>query len=412
QERKARTQSFLDRFEQRYAIGVIVSVALFILLMPPLSGVAFDTNFYTAMVLLTVASPCALVIGVPSAVLSAIATAARRGVLFKGGAHLEELARVRAIAFDKTGTLTYGKPRVTDIIPQPGVSEAQLIGVLLQAEMLSEHPLARAVTAYAAEHGISAAEPEQFEAIVGRGVRVVTSGIETLVGSPRLFSERGLTMPAAISSELDRLAAAGRQSALIVYHNTSWLGIVTVMDQERPDAAARIAALRRAGVRTIVMLTGDEPRIAEAIGRRLGIDEIHAGLLPEDKLRLVEDLGRRHGSVAMVGDGVNDAPALAAANLGIAMGGAGTDAALESADVVLMSDDLGALAYAVDLSRRSQRIIWQNITFALGVVVVLVVLTLTVGVALPLGVVGHEGSTILVVLNGLRLLAFRAPASV
>jgi Cd2+/Zn2+-exporting ATPase len=408
QERKARTQSVLDRFEQWYAIGVIVSVALFILLVPPITGAPFDANFYTAMVLLTVASPCALVIGVPSAVLSAIATAARRGVLFKGGAHLEELARIRAIAFDKTGTLTYGKPKITDIEPQPGVSEEELLQVLLRAEMLSEHPLARAVTAYAATHGVVADEPEQFEAIVGRGVRAAWDGAETLVGSPHLFADRGITVPPDILAEIDRLAASGRQSLLIVYRAGAWLGLVSVMDQERPDAAEKIAALRRAGINTIVMLTGDEPRIAEAIGKRLGIDEIHAGLMPEDKLRLVEELGRRHGPIAMVGDGVNDAPALAAATVGVAMGGAGTDAALESADVVLMSDDLGALAYAVDLSRRSQRIVWQNIAFALVVVVVLVTLTLTVGVALPLGVVGHEGSTILVVLNGLRLLSLRS----
>ncbi len=405
QERKARTQSVLDRFEQRYALGVIVAVAVFIIVGPSLTGQSFDDNFYRAMVLLTVASPCALVIGVPSAVLSAIAAAARRGVLFKGGAYLEQLAQVRVVAFDKTGTLTFGHPRVTDVLPQPGVDADTLMTTLLRAELMSEHPLARAVTTYAAERGIVVDEPEQFEAITGRGVRAVWDGVETLVGTPRLMAERGIAVPPGIQAAFEQLAASGRQTSMAVWRGGSWLGMVSVMDQERPDAAARIAALRRAGIQRVVMLTGDAAHIAEPMARRLGIDEVHAGLLPADKLRLVQTLGTRYGPVAMVGDGVNDAPALAAATVGVAMGGAGTDAALESADLVLMSDDLGALAAAVRLSRRSQQIVWQNIGFALAVVVLLVLATLSIGVPLPLGVVGHEGSTIIVVLNGLRLLA-------
>ncbi|PDV98265.1 heavy metal translocating P-type ATPase [Candidatus Chloroploca asiatica] len=407
QARKAQTQSFLDRAEQWYAMGVIATVALFILLVPPLFGVNFSDNFYRGMVLLTVASPCALVISVPAALLSAIANAARKGVLFKGGAHLEELSRVKVIAFDKTGTLTYGRPEVTDILPQPGVTAHALLTAVARAEAQSEHPIARAILAYAEAQGLETDEPEAFEAVTGMGVRATWEGQETLVGAPKLFAHAGLPVPQELLDEADRLALEGRGTVLLAARGGRWLGLITVMDRERPDAAAQLAELRAAGIERIVMLTGDNERVAEALGRRLGIDEVHASLMPEDKLRIVEDLGRRYGPTAMVGDGVNDAPALAAAASGIAMGAAGTDAALETADIVLMRDDLSAIAYAVKLSKRTQRIVWQNISFALTVVVVLVIATLTIGIPLPLGVVGHEGSTIIVVLNGLRLLAHR-----
>lgn len=407
QARKAQTQSFLDRAEQWYAMGVIATVALFILLVPPIFGVNFSDNFYRGMVLLTVASPCALVISVPAALLSAIANAARKGVLFKGGAHLEELSRVKVIAFDKTGTLTYGHPEVTDILPQPGVTEHALLAAVTRAEYQSEHPIARAILAYAEAQGLETEEPESFEAVTGMGVRATWDGQETLVGAPKLFAHAGVPVPQELLDEADRLALEGRGTVLLASRGGHWLGLVTVMDRERPDAGAQLAALRAAGIERIVMLTGDNERVAEALGRRLSIDEVHASLMPEDKLRIVEDLGRRYGPTAMVGDGVNDAPALAAAASGIAMGAAGTDAALETADIVLMRDDLSAIAYAVKLSKRTQRIVWQNISFALTVVVVLVIATLTIGIPLPLGVVGHEGSTIIVVLNGLRLLAHR-----
>ncbi|GIV90080.1 MAG: hypothetical protein KatS3mg055_2598 [Chloroflexus sp.] len=398
QARKARSQSFLEYFEQRYAIGVIVAVILFILAVPALTGADFADTFYRGMVLLTVASPCALVISVPASLLSAIAAGARRGVLFKGGVHIEELSKVRVIAFDKTGTLTFGKPTMTDLVPMNGVDEADLLAIVARAEQPSEHPIARAILQAAEERGITVAPPEQFTAVTGMGVRAMWEGVETLVGSPRLFAEAGVVVPPELSARADELMAQGRGSVLFVRRGEQWLGLVAVMDRERPDAAQRIAELRAAGIERIVMLTGDNPQVAEAMARRLGVDEVHAGLLPADKLRIVEQLRQRYGGVAMVGDGVNDAPALAAATVGIAMGAAGTDAALETADLVLMRDDLSAITYALRLSRRTQRVVWQNITFALAVVVVLVTTTLTVGVPLPLGVVGHEGSTIIVVL--------------
>jgi Cd2+/Zn2+-exporting ATPase len=404
---KARTQSFLERFEQWYALGVIAAVALFITLVPALTGRPFAESFYTGMVLLTVASPCALVISVPAALLSAIANGARHGVLFKGGAHLEALSQARVVAFDKTGTLTYGRPEVADLLPAQGVTADELLAAVARAEALSEHPIARAILAHASGRGIVPAEPETFAAVTGMGVRASWDGAETAVGSPRLMEQLGHPAPAAMLAEADRLAEEGRGTVLLARQGERWLGLVTVMDRERATAVANIRALRAAGIRHMVMLTGDNARVAEAMGERLGVDEVYAGLLPEDKLRLVDELTRRHGPVVMVGDGVNDAPALAAAATGIAMGAAGTDAAMETADVVLMGDDLGALAYAVRLGRRTQRIVWQNIAFALAVVVALVLATLSVGVPLPLGVVGHEGSTIVVVLNGLRLLADR-----
>ncbi len=404
---KARTQSFLERFEQWYALGVIGAVALFITLVPAVTGRPFAESFYTGMVLLTVASPCALVISVPAALLSAIANGARHGVLFKGGAHLEALSQAKVVAFDKTGTLTYGRPEVADVAPAPGVTAEELLAAVARAERMSEHPIARAILAHAAAQGISPDEPEQFAAVTGMGVRASWDGVETVVGSARLMEHLGRPAPAELLAEADRLTEQGRGTVLLARRGERWLGLVTVMDRERATAAANIRALKAAGIKRTVMLTGDNARVAEALADRLGIDEVHAGLLPEDKLRLVEELGRRHGPVVMVGDGVNDAPALAAASTGIAMGAAGTEAAMETADIVLMGDDLGALAYAVKLGRRAQRVVWQNIVFALAVVVVLVLATLTVGVPLPLGVVGHEGSTIIVVLNGLRLLADR-----
>lgn len=407
QERKANTQRFLDRFEQYYAMGVIGVVALFIIFVPMLFQVDWADNFYRGMVLLTVASPCALVISVPAALLSAIANAARHGVLFKGGAYLEDLSKVDAVAFDKTGTLTFGKPDLADVLPQPGISREELLEALIRAEMMSEHPIARAIVRHAEEQELEHAEPDHFEAITGRGIRATWDGEDTLIGSQRLMEEAGLTVPADMLKQLEELHSTGRSTAMLVNRGGRWLGIATVMDRERPDAAQKIAALREAGIKHIVMLTGDAASIAEPMAKRLGIDEVHAGLLPEDKLRLIEDARKRYGNVAMVGDGVNDAPALATATVGIAMGAAGTDAALESADLVLMKDDLGAIAYALKLSRRTQRIVWQNIIFALSVAATLVVLTLTIGVPLPMGVVGHEGSTIIVVLNGLRLLANR-----
>lgn len=405
-EHKGEMQSFLDRGEKYYTVGVIVSVALYIVGMNFLTANPFNEIFYRAMVLLTVASPCALVISVPASVLSAIAGGARGGVLFKGGGYVEALYRVKTIAFDKTGTLTYGRPEVADLLPADGVAPEYLLAVAARAEINSQHPIARSIVRHAGKEGIYPSEPDHFEESIGSGVLARWNDRETLIGSPRMMAERGYPVDAdsGMTQRIEELRRHGRKTVLLVRHDGEYLGTITVMDRERTDAAEQIRRLRKEGIRRIVMLTGDDSTTGQAVADRLGVDEMHAELMPEDKVTRIEELQERYGAVAMVGDGVNDAPALARSQVGIAMGAAGTDAALESADVVLMADDLGALVRAVKVSHRARRIIRQNVVFAMGVVVVLVALTLTVGVPLPLGVLGHEGSTIIVVLNGLRLL--------
>jgi Cd2+/Zn2+-exporting ATPase len=254
---------------------------------------------------------------------------------------------------------------------------------------------------------LSIAPPEEFAAITGMGVRASWDAEETLVGSLRLMERQCLIVPAQLRAQVEQMLAGGQGTVLVAWRGGRWLGAIGVADEPRPEVVAQLAALHAEGIERIVMLTGDNAQVATALAKHLGIDEAYAGLLPEEKLAHIESLRARYGAVAMVGDGVNDAPALAAADLGIAMGAAGTDAALETADIVLMRDDLAALAYARRLSRRTQRIVWQNIGFALAVMLVLVCATLLGEVSLPLGVLGHEGSTILVVLNGLRLLLDR-----
>jgi Cd2+/Zn2+-exporting ATPase len=407
QEEKAKTQRFLDAFEQKYALGVIAATLLAITI-PLLMGHGFAPTFYRAMTLLVVASPCALVISTPASILSAIANAARHGILFKGGAHLENMAGVKAIAFDKTGTLTKGKPAVTDILPAAGLTEDELLALAAGLEARSEHPLALAIVAEARSRGLTYTPARGFEAVTGRGGRAQIDGRSYLIGNRELFGacrECGSILPEEIEAQMTGLEEAGKTAMLIGDEGSgAILGILAVADQVRAESRATVEKLRKLGVERIVMLTGDNERVAGAIAAQTGVDQVYAGLLPEDKVRVVKELAAQYGSVAMVGDGVNDAPALAVANVGIAMGAAGSDVALETADVVLMSDDLTKIAYVKSLSGRAQRIVWQNIGFALFVIASLVVSNLLVGVPLPLGVVGHEGSTLVVVANGLRLL--------
>jgi Zn2+/Cd2+-exporting ATPase len=402
---QSRAQRFTDRFEGPYAIGVIVASALFVIIPVLVLGRDFDDMFYRAMTLLVVASPCALIISTPASTLSALANAARMNVLFKGAVHLENAGIVDVVAFDKTGTLTEGKPRVTNVVPATGVAEQELLRYASAVERMSEHPLADAIVGYADKSGVPAVpdgETTDLEAVTGRGVRAIVQGTPVRIGNEAMLEYEGVPLSDSIHQQADTLRAGGKTVMYVATDQV--LGLVAVADVIRPDAPAVVQALKRLGVGKTMILTGDNEVAAAAIAQQVGIDDWRAGLLPEEKLDVIRELEEAGHTVAMVGDGVNDAPALATATVGVAMGAAGTDVALETADVVLMADDLKRLPYAIELSRRARRTIKQNIIFALSVIVVLVVFTLAGQLPLPVGVIGHEGSTIIVVLNGLRLL--------
>lgn len=398
QESKAPTQRFLDRFEQTYAKLIIFGVLVFILAPPALGLSDFESNFYRAMVLMTVASPCALVISVPSAFISAIAAGARIAVLFKGGASLEKLAAVKVVAFDKTGTLTIGRPRVTDVIVAAPASETDVIRNAASAEARSEHPLAKAIVEYAREGAVNLEALAGFEAIPGQGVHARLGGQSVRVGRAAQLQEIS-RMPAALEREQERLEMDGK-TVVAVLREDKWLGLIALADQSRAEAAGLVSALKRQGI-YVALLTGDNKRVAQLVARQTGINHVCAGLLPEEKAQIIQQLQREYGPVAMVGDGINDAPALAIADIGVAMGGAGADVALETADVVLMGDRLGRLLDAIKLSMRARQVVWQNIGFSLAVIALLVVSVFALHLPLPAGVLGHEGSTVIVVLNGL-----------
>lgn len=413
QAEKSTAQRLIDRLEQPYAIGVLgLTAAAF--LVPFALGEAFEPAFYRAMTLMVAASPCAVVISTPAAVLSAIAAGARRGVLFKGGVTVEETARVRVVCFDKTGTLTEGRTRLLTVSARPGtgLSEDDLLALAAAVQGRSEHHLAGATVQAARSRGLAVPDATGFQATAGKGVHATVGGDTIHIGNPRFFAAWDAQPDgwAEALGAVEGLQEQGQTAVALVRvrdgrgHVLGWMGFA---DNLRPAAARVVEKLKATGVERVVMLTGDNPAVAAAIGREAGVDEIHAGLLPEEKVARVRDLTARYGAVAMVGDGVNDAPALAAATVGIAMGGAGTDVALETADLVLMADELGQLPYALALARAARRTLAVNLVFAFGIIAVMVVSILATGLPLPLAVVGHEGSTVLVSLNGLRLLAFR-----
>jgi Zn2+/Cd2+-exporting ATPase len=398
---KAPTERFLETFEQYYATLIIVGVILFIFIPPALGWTDFSSNFYRAMVLMTVASPCALVISTPASFISAIAAAARSGVLFKGGAYLEGLAVVKAIAFDKTGTLTEGKPAVTAVVPCDDTTADQLLCVAASVEMRSEHPLAKAVVSAAQAQNLALSEASEFEAAPGRGVVGTVGGKTVRVGNAAYMAAQN-PLPPRLESERGRLEAEGN-TVMLVRENEQWLGLIALADKVRPQAKTIVKTLQDSGV-AVAMLTGDNPLVANNIARQLGVDKVYAGLMPEDKVTVLKQIQAEFGPTAMVGDGVNDAPGLATADIGIAMGAAGTDVALETADIVLMGDRLELIPYAIGLSKKARRVVWQNIAFAIAVIVVLILSAFAVNLPLPLGVLGHEGSTVIVVLNGLITL--------
>jgi Cd2+/Zn2+-exporting ATPase len=410
QAQQSPTQQFTQRFTAWFVPAILVLV-LVVIVVPPLVGWAtWETSFYRGMLLLVAASPCALAIGTPAAVLSGIAQAARNGVLIKGGVHLENLGALDAIAFDKTGTITEGRFAVTDVLPLNGTAGDALLGVAAAVEQQSNHPLAQAVVRAAQEKQLALPQAGSLENVPGRGVRSQVEGDPVLIGSLALFEEsNGHSVPADLRQTIAKLEADGR-STMAVSRNGQFLGVLGLADSTRPGVRETLQTLRRLGVKRLIMLTGDNPKVAARIAGQVGITEVRAGLLPEDKLEAIRALQQETGGVAMVGDGVNDAPALAAATVGIAMGGAGTAVALETADVALMADDIARLPFAVGLSRASRAIIRQNLAVSLGVIGLLILASVAGVVALSGAVVLHEGSTIVVVLNALRLLRYREPA--
>lgn len=410
QSQQSPTQQFADRFTSRFVPAVFIATLLVVALPPLFGWMAWQASFYRGMLLLVAASPCALAIGTPAAVLAGIAQAARNGVLIKGGVHLENLGRLRAMAFDKTGTLTQGRFRVTEIVPSAASDKTELLRTAAAVEQHSNHPLAQAIVQAAAERQLALPSASGLENIPGRGVRSTLAGEQVRIGTPALLGEESrLVLDRPLEQRLAELQAAGR-STMLVSHGPRLLGLLALADTPRPQAAAVLARLRQLGLDHLVMLTGDHAAVAQQIAAPLGISEVRANLLPEHKLDSIEQLEQEYGAIAMVGDGVNDAPALARATVGIAMGGAGTAVALETADVALMGDDLEKLPFAVGLSRASRGIIQQNLWLSLGVIALLVVSSVFGLVQLGFAVLLHEGSTLVVVGNALRLLGYRQPA--
>ncbi len=406
QTQKAPTQEFTDRFERVFVPAVLIADLLLIVIPPLFGWWPWSLSFYRGMALLVAASPCALALGTPASVLAAIAQAARNGVLIKGGAHLENLGTVRAIALDKTGTLTLGKPEVTDVVPAEGVEERELLRVAAAVERRSQHPLAQAVVRRAEADKIDLPAASDLESITARGVRSSVDGQAVEIGSLRLWESGSGTVPASIKDAVKKLQDNGR-SIIVVKHGERFLGTLGVADEPRANVVEVLNRLRKVGIEKLVMLTGDNRGVGDAIGKRVGVDEVKAELLPEAKVEAIRDLLTRYQRVAMIGDGVNDAPALANATVGIAMGGSGTAVALETADVALMGDDLGKLPFAVTLSRKARSVIRQNLYISMGVIAFLVVATTTGIFGIGLTVLVHEGSTLIVIANALRLLTVK-----
>jgi Cd2+/Zn2+-exporting ATPase len=402
QAQRAPSQTFVDRFARIYT-PVVLALAVLVAVIPPLAADGeWDAWFYRALVLLVISCPCALVISTPVSVVSGLAAAARKGVLIKGGAHLERLAQVTCVAFDKTGTLSKGRLQVQSVRPFNGATPESVLSVAAALERRSEHPIGRAIVERAELLELPADQSTGFRALPGRGAEATVGGAVVLAGSPRFFADSGLLSPEVVEA-VDAVSAAG-SSAVLIARNGVIYGLIGVADEMREGAPEAVDVLRAQGIGHVVMLTGDHQAAARAFGAIAGVDEVRAELLPEDKLTSVAELRDKHGVVAMVGDGVNDAPALAAADVGIAMGAAGTDVALETADVALMADELGKIAYAVRLSRATTRNIRANIAFSIALKGAFLVMAVAGVATLWMAVAADMGASLLVIGNALRLL--------
>ncbi|MBY0558505.1 heavy metal translocating P-type ATPase [Hyphomicrobium sp.] len=403
---KSPTQRFTDKFERVFVPAVLL-LAVVLLFAWVVIDEPFRDSFYRSMAVLVAASPCALAIATPSAVLSGVARAARGGVLIKGGAPLENLGSLNAIAFDKTGTLTAGRPRITDIVTVDGVAKDELLAVAIAVESLSDHPLAAAIArdGRAALGNRNLTPANDLQSLTGRGVKAMLAGDPVWIGKAEMFGSEGIpALSKEVAEAIERLRQSGR-TTMAVRRADRDLGAIGLMDTPRTGAREALDRLRSLGITRLIMISGDHGKVAEAIAREVGLDEAWGDLMPEDKVKAIQKL-RQEAKVAMVGDGVNDAPAMANATVGIAMGAAGSDVALETADVALMADDLTHLPFAVGLSRRTRKVILQNVFISLGMVGLLVPSTI-LGLGIGEAVAMHEGSTLVVVLNALRLLAYR-----
>ncbi|TXE16762.1 heavy metal translocating P-type ATPase [Psychroserpens burtonensis] len=403
---KSPTQRLTKKFEKWYVPIVIVVVFLLCFAYVVINE-SFSDSLYRAITVLVAASPCALAISTPSAVLSGIARAAQKGVLIKGGRALEDLGEITTIAFDKTGTLTEGKPKLTNLIPFINFDEQELAQLVLEVESLSNHPLARAIASdlkikYSIE---SQNKASNVNAIQGKGIQATYKGNIVFIGNVKLMEDSAIKVDTSIVSEMDNFLKNG-QTVMLVAFKTEIIGLVSVMDLPRITAVSTLKRLKEIGIKHMIMLTGDHQNVGDAIAKQIGLTEAKGNLLPEDKVAAIKELIKRDKKIAMVGDGVNDAPAMALSTVSIAMGAAGSDVALETADVALMSDKIENLPFVIGLSRESKRIIKQNIFISLGVVVLLVPITILGLTNIGLAVAFHEGSTIVVVLNALRLLRY------
>jgi Zn2+/Cd2+-exporting ATPase len=404
QEKTGQSERFIERFGHRYSPLVLLAGLLIAVLPPLLMDAAWADWIRRATVFIVAAAPCALVISVPITLVATLGTAARNGVLIKGGIHVEELGRVRVVALDKTGTITRGEPEVTEVMvwTDSATASRDMLARAAAVERRSQHPLARAIVSYAESQQVQVPEVANFQSLTGAGASGDVDGMNVIVGSPDYFATRRDSL-APHESEINRLQQEGKTVVLIGTKTDMW-GAIAIRDNVRPNARQAIADLHAAGIQKIVMLTGDNARTAHAIAREAGIDEVHADLKPEDKAVIVRRLADQTGHVLMVGDGVNDAPALAEASVGVAMGAAGTDVALETADVALMADDLSKLVYALKLAQRNQRVVRQNLALSIVVIAVLVVGALGGWFTLPIAVIAHEISEFVVIGSGLRML--------
>lgn len=397
------SQLFIERFERGYA-KVIVLVGILLAILPRvLLNWDWETTIYRALIFLVVASPCALMAAIMPTLLSGVANGARQGILFKSGTQLEIMGKVRAIAFDKTGTLTTGKPQVVEIIPASGQSESSVLQIAGAIEAFSEHPIGNAIAQTAQDHHLSVPTATNVRSQTGFGIIGEVDTKQVKLGKAAFVKSENSDFAEDLIKGCDRLESEGKTVVWVAADNQI-LGIIAIADTLRPAAATTVKRLKQLGIEQIIMLTGDNERTAKSVAQQLGIEQVYAELLPEDKVSVIHRLQQQYQTVAMVGDGINDAPALATASVGIAMGAAGSDVALETADIVLMADRLEKLSQAINLGRRADKVVKQNIVFALSAIVLLLIANFTANITLPLGVIGHEGSTVLVTLSGLRLL--------